>query len=194
MIYVCVCSFVFFFLMIRRPPRSTRTDTLFPYTTLFRSWPLRKVRRAIPRFRPRPGAGLDHRDHLIGDFLIDVGSIVGDPSHDVFLSFEAESRSQQQPALPFRRGTGWGGRARIWPLARASRLARPTLRRGSGAAFGGLHGGPDCRSGTKGQPPLVFPGTGLASGGGQRAQQAVPRSRRVMGGVPRGTPALRQRE
>src|SRR3546814_16086802 len=32
-------SFVycFFFLMIRRPPRSTRTDTLFPYTTLFRT-------------------------------------------------------------------------------------------------------------------------------------------------------------
>src|SRR3546814_5734376 len=29
--------FVFFFLMIRRPPRSTRADTLFPYTTLFRS-------------------------------------------------------------------------------------------------------------------------------------------------------------
>src|SRR3546814_13501928 len=28
---------VFFFLMIRRPPRSTRTDTLFPYTTLFRA-------------------------------------------------------------------------------------------------------------------------------------------------------------
>src|SRR3546814_13225503 len=30
---------VVFFLMIRRPPRSTRTDTLFPYTTLFRSGP-----------------------------------------------------------------------------------------------------------------------------------------------------------
>src|SRR3546814_18357031 len=30
--YSCI-----FFLMIRRPPRSTRTDTLFPYTTLFRS-------------------------------------------------------------------------------------------------------------------------------------------------------------
>src|SRR3546814_7479985 len=31
--------------MIRRPPRSTRTDTLFPYTTLFRSevWRLRPV-------------------------------------------------------------------------------------------------------------------------------------------------------
>src|SRR3546814_21175475 len=31
------CIFCVFFLMIRRPPRSTRTDTLFPYTTLFRS-------------------------------------------------------------------------------------------------------------------------------------------------------------
>src|SRR3546814_927905 len=31
--------FSFFFLMILRPPRSTRTDTLFPYTTLFRSNP-----------------------------------------------------------------------------------------------------------------------------------------------------------
>src|SRR3546814_7204484 len=37
---LCYC-FVYmlyvFFLMIRRPPRATRTDTLFPYTTLFRS-------------------------------------------------------------------------------------------------------------------------------------------------------------
>src|SRR3546814_12804504 len=32
----------FFFLMIRRPPRSTRTDTLFPYTTLFRSGAIRR--------------------------------------------------------------------------------------------------------------------------------------------------------
>src|SRR3546814_13977289 len=42
----CVVFLFFFFLMIRRPPRSTRTDTLFPYTTLFRSarvishWPM----------------------------------------------------------------------------------------------------------------------------------------------------------
>src|SRR3546814_17809848 len=48
---LCLCSFscrwfsfpvvyvilYFFFVMIRRPPRSTRTDPLFPYTTLFRS-------------------------------------------------------------------------------------------------------------------------------------------------------------
>src|SRR3546814_4589583 len=37
-VYVLVDDFlIVFFLMIRRPPRSTRTDTLFPYTTLFRS-------------------------------------------------------------------------------------------------------------------------------------------------------------
>src|SRR3546814_19409080 len=33
----CLSSLCLFFLMIRLPPRSTRTDTLFPYTTLFRS-------------------------------------------------------------------------------------------------------------------------------------------------------------
>src|SRR3546814_14919020 len=32
-----VYSILLFVLMLRRPPRSTRTDTLFPYTTLFRS-------------------------------------------------------------------------------------------------------------------------------------------------------------
>src|SRR3546814_14928215 len=40
-----------FFLMIRRPPRSTRTDTLFPYTTLFRSisdaWRIDRLRAQI---------------------------------------------------------------------------------------------------------------------------------------------------
>src|SRR3546814_5870670 len=33
----CILYLLIFFLMMRRPPRSTRTDTLFPYTTLFRS-------------------------------------------------------------------------------------------------------------------------------------------------------------
>src|SRR3546814_16738647 len=37
MFVVMVVGAFFFFLMIRRPPRSNRTDTLFPYTTLFRS-------------------------------------------------------------------------------------------------------------------------------------------------------------
>src|SRR3546814_19027036 len=54
---------VFFFLLMRRPPRPTRTDTLFPYTTLFRS-PDRAVqgrRHAEQRgFRPQGGSGLLH--------------------------------------------------------------------------------------------------------------------------------------
>src|SRR3546814_3949327 len=65
---VRVCEFsimnlCFFFLMIRRPPRSTRTVTLFPYTTLFRSCrPLRRPGRtrvgALPGALPdRLGAG-----------------------------------------------------------------------------------------------------------------------------------------
>src|SRR3546814_3830361 len=41
--------------MIRRPPRSTRTDTLFPYTTLFRS----VHRRAPPRPRSAQGRAAD---------------------------------------------------------------------------------------------------------------------------------------
>src|SRR3546814_4382142 len=45
--------FAFFFLMIRRPPRSTRTDTLFPYTTLFRSVHRCERRRAGCRPRRR---------------------------------------------------------------------------------------------------------------------------------------------
>src|SRR3546814_1546469 len=36
-VLVCDTHSLCVFLMIRRPPRSTRTDTLFPYTTLFRS-------------------------------------------------------------------------------------------------------------------------------------------------------------
>src|SRR3546814_19630934 len=43
--------------MIRRPPRSTRTDTLFPYTTLFRSGDGGRVLLAWD------GAGNGHRDH-----------------------------------------------------------------------------------------------------------------------------------
>src|SRR3546814_3035497 len=41
--------------MIRRPPRSTRTDTLFPYTTLFRSVVQRAARHRSAQ-RPRPRA------------------------------------------------------------------------------------------------------------------------------------------
>src|SRR3546814_3679270 len=53
---MCYCTVFLFFVMIRRPPRSTRTDTLFPYTTLFRSG----VRPAV---ETRAGG---HRRRLLG--------------------------------------------------------------------------------------------------------------------------------
>src|SRR3546814_13206797 len=52
-----MCVFFFFFFMIRRPPRSTLTDTLFPYTSLFRSVAKRADRVAF---------------HLTGHFLKQV--------------------------------------------------------------------------------------------------------------------------
>src|SRR3546814_2650441 len=60
---VALTAFVrmFFFLMIRRPPRSTRTDTLFPYTTLFRSRP-----RARGGGRPSQPSGLSQRQRDVG--------------------------------------------------------------------------------------------------------------------------------
>src|SRR3546814_19182653 len=39
--------YIFVFVMIRRPPRSTRTDTLFPYTTLFRSAPRPEIQAVL---------------------------------------------------------------------------------------------------------------------------------------------------
>src|SRR3546814_11432374 len=50
-----------FFLMIRRPPRSTRTDTLFPYTTLFRSSRRRSAEHQEPRRGRRICRGPDGR-------------------------------------------------------------------------------------------------------------------------------------
>src|SRR3546814_4508098 len=59
---------MFYFLMIRRPPRSTRTDTLFPYTTLFRSDRLGPV---LPGADPREAIGRygddDERADQMGD-------------------------------------------------------------------------------------------------------------------------------
>src|SRR3546814_2583005 len=76
--------------MIRRPPRSTRTDTLFPYTTLFRSpavlQPAAQLRRAdVPG---RAGGG-DVVEHLAGAGGVDVagdsGAVAVDPDRDADL-------------------------------------------------------------------------------------------------------------
>src|SRR3546814_13789898 len=53
----------FFFLMIRRPPRSTRTDTLFPYTTLLRSAQHRGAGRRRNWYRYRAGSRNRSEEH-----------------------------------------------------------------------------------------------------------------------------------
>src|SRR3546814_20364979 len=61
-----LCWITFFFLMILRPPGSTRTDTLFPYTPLFRSCgalgrvPRIAQRRVIPFFWPTRASSCHH--------------------------------------------------------------------------------------------------------------------------------------
>src|SRR3546814_14421782 len=64
--FVILCLFCF--LMIRRPPRSTRTDTLFPYTTLFRSRAggieAERLEIARQHLHRRDPARFDRRDEI----------------------------------------------------------------------------------------------------------------------------------
>src|SRR3546814_18145695 len=123
--------------MLRRPPRSTRTDTLFPYTTLFRSFPpfaifpiaLSNVRRRAPpspeidfRLRPfsgSPGRRRRSRDggrtHARGD--ADGGGQVADLSaagggtHRLRRRGVAVDRADARPVA--RRACGEIGRAHV---------------------------------------------------------------------------------
>src|SRR3546814_15834661 len=75
MVFHCLCTIrvlrliVIVFLMIRRPPRSTRTDTLFPYTTLFRSlqrgrrvWEYRELLGSLTRRELK----IKYKDSVLG--------------------------------------------------------------------------------------------------------------------------------
>src|SRR3546814_19122089 len=65
--------------MLRRPPRSTRTDTLFPYTTLFRSGPDNPLYAGLVTLNPSAA--------LLGDII--AGSLLG---------LENSSNRQYDPA------------------------------------------------------------------------------------------------
>src|SRR3546814_8784292 len=89
MINYC-CVFLLFFLMIRRPPRSTRTDTLFPYTTLFRS----------------VDAGVGSGDHdVISALRLERHVVTERPQQ-----FRRPSaRAKHDPLRPYRPGVGANG-------------------------------------------------------------------------------------
>src|SRR3546814_20596915 len=72
-----------FFLMIRRPPRSTRTDTLFPYTTLFRSLGRRHVALA----------GVDRQLH------VDARAVVQRAEHQGGIHDRSEEHTSELQSL-----------------------------------------------------------------------------------------------
>src|SRR3546814_15260061 len=92
--------------MIRRPPRSTRTDTLFPYTTLFRS--LGDVIEAPPREEVTDR----HAAHLFRGKVADVAGLNPRPSQVRIAALRIEDeailvrlRVVDVPAAPDRKST-----------------------------------------------------------------------------------------
>src|SRR3546814_16822664 len=73
--------------MIRRPPRSTRTDTLFPYTTLFRSSASRREARTA-----RSTASESASDRHLDDLLIGLDHLVADRDHRLQRDFGVVDR------------------------------------------------------------------------------------------------------
>src|SRR3546814_4113380 len=79
--------------MIRRPPRSTRTDTLFPYTTLFRSHPPHRA------FQP----GEDRfADQIMAD--VELGELGDGRDGDDIVVGQAMARVRLDAVLPRERG------------------------------------------------------------------------------------------
>src|SRR6478609_9826477 len=96
-LYCCLAYFVFFFLMIRRPPRST----LFPYTTLFRT---RRpalarpgCRRAWPSTR-RPARSEEHTSELQSlAYLVCRLLLEKKKQYNLFIITNREVQRVQQP-------------------------------------------------------------------------------------------------
>src|SRR3546814_7265629 len=85
MFYVRVVgNLLYFFLMIRRPPRSTRTDTLFPYTTRFRSADHRAGQHALGA----QVSGEDEQDVVaIGELAMPI-----DQDHPIAVAIERHAQ------------------------------------------------------------------------------------------------------
>src|SRR3546814_15315711 len=114
--------------MIRRPPRSTRTDTLFPYTTLFRS---PQAGRQLPLLEARR-PGLEEVGQVaLGVDLADEGALSllrtkqGKGRGDGGLADTSLARDEEQAAVE-ELGHVWPQRQRPWRAknGRASRRER----------------------------------------------------------------------
>src|SRR3546814_1478888 len=111
--------------MILRPPRSTRTDTLFPYTTLFRSYPVEH-----PELVAQPRIDL-HRDarrliDLLGLVIEEAGDR-GDGRGEHDDQPDEADRKGHQPICPGGR-THHGEVTSCWPRKRDSFIDRKSTR------------------------------------------------------------------
>src|SRR3546814_19382947 len=111
--------------MIRRPPRSTRTDTLFPYTTLFRSHHRRDRRGfAVSQGELQGHAGADRQDRAEHDAAWVIGGTGPLPhptSHSVYCRWEVGWGSG--PAPPSHQRIKIISRCGSAPLRRSSETA-----------------------------------------------------------------------
>src|SRR3546814_1399101 len=121
--------------MIRRPPRSTRTDTLFPYTTLFRSCGVRNA--PVRRHRlPRPDRAhlvrrivadgkdeIEHRRIRPGELLPAFGAKAGDIVVEALQHLQA-----QRVHLPLGLASGAERAEAAQPLALEDRLRQNAAR------------------------------------------------------------------
>src|SRR3546814_13733769 len=111
--------------MIRRPPRSTRTDTLFPYTTLFRSKGVddqcvEPARRLLRQFEPR----IAEDDRRIGRAMGQEGEFGGIARKPHHRRVDLEKR----PALPWLAIAGQGPRPQADDADRRVRPCEPVRR------------------------------------------------------------------
>src|SRR3546814_8343040 len=112
---------LFFFLMIRRPPRSTRTDTLFPDTTLFRSSPTSRPHKdqgadSIPAVFARGASGRAGRTNSAK-----CARRSRRPCPAYGMGYEWVKRVNLEQVAE---GSGQAGRAR-WPISCPWSVARP---------------------------------------------------------------------
>src|SRR3546814_11932161 len=124
----------FFFLMIRRPPRSTRTDTLFPYTTLFRSqrtlW-FDIDKNGTPRLRQR--AAKQRRDAIAADVYraksaVDHMNFAYSDEEQIQFELDFTEAFEERKALEhYERAQKEAGKSYLFPSARAARLASSAL-------------------------------------------------------------------
>src|SRR3546814_10070799 len=149
--YLCCSTLVIriiasmcFFLMIRRPPRSTRTDTLFPYTTLFRSHLQRRRSRRDLRDRRcrRQRLARRHHDHRSrrpcpGPAMTQIGGVPDMHDEDDYPYDNPVSRAHAASLREQARAGGLRFEAYL-PPALADRLLEPIELRMFAAPYGAV--------------------------------------------------------